>query len=125
MALTRPATIVRSKVMVRGAHGAEIGQIVQKNLGLIGKVRFVLESGGRPVGSINGEGWDLWDFNIQDAAGNEIARITKTWAGMAKETFTRGDKYVVQIHRALDEPVRSLVVAAALAVDTALRQGSF
>ena len=125
MALTRPARIARSKLMVRDADGTEIGQIVQKNLGLMGKVRFVLESGGQPVGSINGEDWDKWDFNIQDAAGNEIARISKTWAGMAKETFTRGDKYVVQIHRSLDEPVHSLVIAAALAVDTALRQGRF
>src|SRR5664279_1424046 len=47
MALTRPATILRSKVMVRDANGAEIGQIVQKNLGFIGKIRFVLESAGQ------------------------------------------------------------------------------
>jgi hypothetical protein len=36
--------------------------------------------------------------------------------------FTKGDNYVVQIHRSLDEPLRSLVIAAALAVDTALKQ---
>jgi hypothetical protein len=35
----------------------------------------------------------------------------------------KGDNYVVQIHRSLDEPLRSLVIAAALAVDTALKQG--
>ena len=122
MALTRPATILRSKVMVRDANGAEIGQIVQKNIGFIGKIRFVLESAGQRLGSINAEGWDAWDFSIQDATGNEIARITKTWAGLAKEWFTKGDNYVVQIHRPLDEPLRSLVIAAALAVDTALKQ---
>jgi rRNA processing protein Gar1 len=124
IALTRPAKIFRSKVIVRDANGAEIGQIVQKNIGVFGKIRFVLESGGQPLGSINGEGWDAWDFNVQDATGNEIARITKTWAGLAKEMFTKGDNYVVQIHRSLDEPLRSLVIAAALAVDTALKQGS-
>lgn len=124
IALTRPAKFVRSKVIVRDANGAEIGQIVQKNFGIIGKFRFVLESGGQRLGSINAEGWDAWDFNILDATGNEIARITKTWAGLAKEMFTKGDNYVVQIHRSLDEPLRSLVIAAALAVDTALRQDS-
>jgi hypothetical protein len=31
---------------------------------------------------------------------------------------------VVQIHRRLEEPLRSLVVAAALCVDTALKQDS-
>ena len=41
IALTRPAKIFRSKVIVRNANGAEIGQIVQKNFGFIGKFRFV------------------------------------------------------------------------------------
>ena len=36
--------------------------------------------------------------------------------------FTSADNYVVQIHRPLEEPLRTLVVAAALGVDTALKQ---
>lgn len=123
IALTRPANIVKSKVIVRDANGAEVGQIVQKNIGILGKVRFGLESRGRSLGSINAESWNAWDFNIQDATGSEIARITKTWAGWAKERFTKADNYVVQIHRPLEEPLRSLVIAAALALDVALKQG--
>jgi uncharacterized protein YxjI len=120
IALTRPAKILRSnKVIVRDANGAEIGQIVQKNVGFIVKIRFVFESGGQRLGSINAEVWKAWDFNIRDASGDEIARITKTGAGLAK-AFTKGEHYVVQIHRSLDEPLRSLVLAAALAVDIAL-----
>jgi hypothetical protein len=76
--LARPANIVKSKVIVRGANGTEVGQIVQKNMGIIGRVRFGLESRGRSLGSINAENWNAWDFNIQDATGSEIARITKT-----------------------------------------------
>jgi uncharacterized protein YxjI len=121
--LTRPAKIVKSKVVVRDGNGVQVGEIAQKNFGVIGKIRFVLQAGGRTVGSINAESWNAWDVNVQDAAGDEIARITKTWAGLAKEMFTKGDKYVVQIHRPLDEPLRSLVVSAALAVDTVLKQG--
>lgn len=60
IALTRPAKIFRSKVIVRNANSAELGQIVQKNFGFIGKFRFVLESGGQPLGSINAEGWNAW-----------------------------------------------------------------
>ena len=123
MVLTRPAKIVRSKVVVRDGNGFQIGEIAQKNLGIIGKVRFDLQAGGRTVGSINAESMKAWDFNIQDASGDEVARITKTWAGMAKEMFTKGDKYVVQIHRPLEEPLRSLVTSAAVAVDTVLKQG--
>ena len=120
LALTRPAKLVKSRVLVHDAMGAEVGQIVQQNA--IGKIRFSLESGGHSWGSINAENWRAWNFNIQDHAGVEVARITKTWEGLAKTMFTTADNYVVQLHRPLDDPLRTLVVAAALAVDTALKQ---
>ena len=58
----------------------------------------------------------------EDHAGEEVARITKTWAGLATTVFTTADNFVVQIHRPLEEPLRSLVVASTLAIDTALKQ---
>ncbi len=120
MALTRPAKLMKTRMIVQGDGGQEIGQIVQQNV--IGKIRFSLESGGQPVGSLNGENWRAWNFNIQDSAGTEVARITKTWEGLAKTMFTTADNYVVQIHRELPQPLLSLVVASALGVDTALKQ---
>ncbi|HEY3545324.1 MAG TPA: phospholipid scramblase-related protein [Propionicimonas sp.] len=128
MTLTRPAKVLKSKIIVMGADGTEVGQIVQENVGVLAglssrfNIHFRLESGGQRLGSINAESWRAWDFNIQDAAGTEIARITKTWAGLAKESFTKADNYVLEIHRPLEERLRSLVVATALAVDTALKQ---
>jgi uncharacterized protein YxjI len=122
LALTRPAKVMKSRIIVQDALGNEVGQIVQQNM--IGKIRFSLESGGHTWGSINGENWRAWNFNIQDHTGAEIARITKTWEGFAKTMFTTADNYVVQIHRPLEEPLRSLVAAAALGVDTALKQDS-
>jgi uncharacterized protein YxjI len=118
--LTRPAKFVKSRVVVSDGSGNEIGAIVQKNA--IGKIRFDLEAGGQVVGSLNAENWRAWNFNVQDPNGTELARITKTWEGLAKTMFTTADNYVVQIHYTLPEPLRSLVVAAALAVDTALKQ---
>jgi uncharacterized protein YxjI len=120
MALTRPAKLIKSRVVVQDAGGREVGQIVQQNA--IGKIHFALVSGGHTWGSINAENWRAWNFNIQDHAGGEVARITKTWEGLAKTMFTTADNYVVQIHRPLDDPLRSLVVAAALSVDLALKQ---
>jgi uncharacterized protein YxjI len=120
LALTRPAKMLKSRVIIQNGMGAEIGQIVQQNA--IGKIRFSLEAGGHTWGSINAENWRAWNFNIQDHTGAEIARITKTWEGLAKTMFTTADNYVVQIHRPLDDPLRSLVVSAALGVDTALKQ---
>ena len=89
---------------------------------MIGKINFGLEAGGSVVGSINAENWRAWNFSIQDISGTELARITKTWEGLAKTMFTTADNYVLQIHRPLQEPLRSLVVASALSVDTALKQ---
>lgn len=120
LALTRPAKLVKSKIVVEDGSGRELGRVVQQNA--IGKIRFSLEAGDRQYGSINAENWRAWNFNIQDEQGTEVARITKTWEGLAKTMFTTADNYVVQIHRPLEEPLRSLAVASALCVDTALKQ---
>ena len=122
LAMTRPAKVFKSRIVVEGADGQPVGEIVQENM--VGKIRFALRAGERTLGSINAENWRAWNFNIQDEAGEEVARITKTWEGLAKTMFTTADNYVVQVHRPLDEPLRSLVIAAALGVDTALKQDS-
>jgi Scramblase len=89
---------------------------------MIGKIRFSLEANGHTYGSINGENWRAWNFNVQDHTGTEIARITKTWEGLAQTLFTTADNFVIQIHRPLEDPLRTLVVASSLAIDTALKQ---
>ena len=148
MKLVRPANVVKSTVEVSGADGSALGEIVQENtralsglmkgavgiadrfspvnlehkIGHLGNLRFSLQARGRKLGSIQIEDREQWDFRIEDEAGAEIARITRTWAGAAKEWFTKADNYVVQIHRPLDQPLNSLTVAAALAVDTVFRQ---
>lgn len=122
LALTRPAKLMKSKVIVHDGRGGEVGTIVQQNA--IGKIRFGLERDGQTLGTIAAENWRAWNFSITDASGTEVARITKTWEGLAKTMFTTADNYVVQIHQPIEEPLRSLVVAAALAVDTALKQDS-
>ena len=120
MALTRPAKLVKSKILIADGQGRPLGDVVQQNA--IGKIRFALESGGQTLGSINAENWRAWNFSIKDHTGTEVARITKTWEGLATTLFTAADSFVVQIHRPLDEPLRSLVVASALCVDVALKQ---
>ncbi len=118
--LVRPAKVMKSRILVQDPHGNEVGQIVQQNV--IGKIRFSLEAGGAAVGSLNAENWRAWNFSIRDAEGAEVARITKTWEGLAKTMFTTADNYVVEIMRRLEDPLRALVVASALSVDTALKQ---
>lgn len=120
--LTRPRKLVKSTVIVSDAQQREIGRIVQQNA--IGKIRFGLEANGQQLGLIQAENWRAWNFRIEDAAGNEVARVTKTWEGLAKTMFTTADNYVLQITRRAAEPLNSLVVASALSIDTALKQDS-
>jgi uncharacterized protein YxjI len=120
LVLTRPAKIVKSRVVVARPDGTPIGEIVQANV--FGKIRFDLVSGGQLVGAIQAENWRAWDFAILDAAGTEVARITKKWEGLARTLFTTADRYVVLVHFRLPEPLASMVIASALTVDTALKQ---
>ncbi|MEU9953942.1 phospholipid scramblase-related protein [Streptomyces sp. NPDC047939] len=118
--LTRPAKFIKSKVIVQRPDGQPVGEIVQQNA--IGKINFAIMVDGQKVGAIKAENWRAWNFAIVDHNEAEIARITKTWEGLAKTMFTTADNYVLQIHYQLPEPLLSLVVATALTVDTALKQ---
>ncbi|MFD3496770.1 phospholipid scramblase-related protein [Streptomyces sp. NPDC058676] len=120
--LTRPAKFLKSRVVVARPDGQPVGEIVQQNM--IGKINFAMNVDGRQVGAIKAENWRAWNFAIVDDTGKEVARITKTWEGLAKTMFTTADNYVLQIHYQLPEPLLSLVVATALTVDTALKQDS-
>ena len=120
MRLIRPRKFFKSKVIVEDASGNEIGRIVQKNM--IGKINFVLEANGTTLGAIKAENWRAWNFRIEESSGSEVARITKTFEGIAKTMFTTADNYVVQVNQRMPEPFNTLVVASALCIDTALKQ---
>jgi uncharacterized protein YxjI len=120
LVLTRPAKFVKSRVVVERPDGQQLGEIVQANV--FGRIRFDLVVGGQLVGAIRAENWRAWDFAITDAAGVEVARITKKWEGLARTLFTTADRYVVLVHFRLPEPLASMVIASALTVDTALKQ---
>ncbi|MFE6776709.1 phospholipid scramblase-related protein [Streptomyces sp. NPDC057702] len=120
LVLTRPAKFLKSRVLVARPDGQPVGEIVQQNI--MGKINFAIMVQGQRVGAIKAENWRAWNFAIVDHADHEIARITKTWEGLAKTMFTTADNYVLQIHQQLPDPLLSLVVATALTVDTALKQ---
>lgn len=120
LALTRPAKFIKSQVIVQDGTGAEVGTIVQQNV--FGKIRFAFMVNGSEVGGIFAENWRAWNFSIKDAAGTEVARVTKTFEGILRTTFTTADNYVLQVHAPLTDPMRQLVYAAAVTIDTALKQ---
>jgi uncharacterized protein YxjI len=120
LVLTRPAKVFKSRILVQRPGGQPVGEIIQDNV--FGKIRFAFVVNGQQIGGIQAENWRAWNFAVTDHTGGEIAKITKTWEGFAKTMFTTADNYVVQIHRPLPDPLASLMVAAALTVDTALKQ---
>lgn len=120
LTITRPAKVLKSRFVVGDAAGREIGQIVQRNV--FGKIRFGFEVDGHEIGTLSAQNWRAWNFSIADAAGAEVAKVTKTWEGLAKTLFTTADNYVLTLERPLDEPLRSFVIASALSIDTALKQ---
>lgn len=121
--LTRPKKFIKSKVLVADGGGRPVGVIAQQNA--IGKIRFGLEDGGGTgLGEIRAENWRAWNFAIVDHTGQERARITKKWEGLAKTMFTTADDYLVEIDPSVTGDYRLLVLASAIGVDTALKQDS-
>ncbi|WP_311733320.1 hypothetical protein [Amycolatopsis bartoniae] len=103
--VTRPAKMVPSRFLVTRADGTPIGEISRESTP--GRIRFAFTARGRPVGQLHAER----DFSITDADGLEVAHGAPT-----------ADNYVVEVHDHLSDPLASMVVAAALTVDTALKQ---
>ena len=121
LAIERPAKLMKSKVHVTDGSGTQIGSITQQNM--IGKIRFNFETpDGTVLGELKGENWRAWDFAMTDAQGNEVGRINKKFGGVVKELFTTADNYRVELSPSLSGQLRPLAFAAAVAVDTALKQ---
>jgi hypothetical protein len=110
----------RMACMVSGPGGVPLGSI-QKRI-RVGKARFsILDPGGQELGEMRAENWRAKDFSVRDATGQEVARVSKRWAGL-RELFTDADNYVVQVSPDAVEPMRSLAIASVLAVDTVMKQ---
>ena len=54
----------------------------------------------------------------------ELAKVSKQWAGIGKEFFTSADNYVLSIDGSIpkDNPVRKLILAAVMCIDMVLKE---
>lgn len=120
LVISKPFSLLRATVSVQRADGTEVGAI--RNKIRIGKARFVLASGGADIGALNAENFRAWDFTLEDASGAKVGSINKKWAGLATEMFTNADRYAITVEPTLADPLRSLVIGAALTVDLLLKQ---
>jgi len=119
--ISRGWTFFMSKVQILDQNGTPIALIKQKFK--LFKPRFILtDMEQKQIGEITGD-WKAWNFTIKDAQGNEIGKITKKWAGAAREIFTSADKYNVSIDPAYaNAGSKKALIACAITIDMVLKE---
>ncbi|WP_433527497.1 phospholipid scramblase-related protein [Nocardia pseudovaccinii] len=120
LTVTRPRKVFKSKVIVDGPAGEPIGRIVQENW--MGKKRFALLADGTRIGTIHADRlFEPRRFTIVDHTDAEIARIIRTTAGLGR-AIVSAETYALVIDEPLREPMAGLVLASAVAINTAIMQ---
>ncbi len=119
--VTRGIPIFVSKVKVLDENDQEIGGFKLKFFS-IGGAFTVLDANDEPLCQLKGK-WTGWDFSFM-FGDQQLARVTKKWAGLWKELFTTADNYVLQINDSVpeDSPLRQLIVGAVMCIDMVLKE---
>ena len=119
--IKRGISILLSNVDVLDADGTRIGGFKQK-LFSIGGAFKVLDADDNEVCALKGK-WTGWDFRFL-AGDNELAHVSKKWAGIGKEMFTSADNYVLEISPSVPagSPGRKLIMAAVMCIDMVLKE---
>jgi uncharacterized protein YxjI len=119
--ITRGVSFFLSKVSVMDEDDQIIGGFKQKFFS-IGGAFHVLDSHENPICQLSGK-WTGWDFRFVDGE-NQLAHVTKKWAGVGKELFTSADNYILEISENVpqDNPVRQLILAAVMCIDMVLKE---
>ena len=121
VSIKRGITIFRSDVEVFDENSRLLGTFKQKFLSLGGKFQ-VFDAQEKHLCTLQGN-WSGWDFKFVKED-NQIASVSKKWAGIGKEFFTSADNYVLQINDNVSEndPIRPLIMAAVLCIDMVLKE---
>lgn len=119
--VTRGISLFLSKVNVLNEDDERVGGFKQK-LFSIGGAFSVMDNSDQPLCQLKGK-WTGWDFSF--VSGNQqLARVTKKWAGLGKEMFSSADNYVLSIDDNVppDSPLRQLILGAVMCIDMVLKE---
>jgi len=106
----------RTRLEIRDAQGQLLAQVISKVFTL-GGAFAIQDAASQPVGELKGD-WKGWDYTAS-LRGEIIGRVTKKWAGLAKEMFTNADQYLVEAQ----QPQHfKLMLGLALAVDLVYKE---
>lgn len=119
--IKRGISLFLSKVTVLDEHDQVVGGFKQK-LFSIGGAFDVLGSDEKVLCTLKGK-WTSWEFSFK-AGDNELAKVTKKWAGFGKELFTSADNYMLEISPQVPagNPLRQLIMAAVMCIDMVLKE---
>lgn len=112
---------LRTRLTVHGPSGELLAQLRSK-LFTLGGAFEVTGAQGLPMGELKGD-WKGWDFTFT-VNGQVFGRITKKWAGLAKELFTNADQYLVVLEAEGERTPHglALLTGLALAVDVVYKE---
>jgi len=112
----------RPKIRVFDGEGNELGYFVSKMFSIGGGFN-VYSPLGEQIAEVKGN-WKSKEFQMIDPEKKELGKVSKQWAGMAKEMFTSADNYVVSVSDdvAQDNNTKMLLLAAALTIDIILKE---
>lgn len=121
LTIDRGFTLFRAKVIVRTPE-RELGYFRRKML-TIGQTFNIFDMQDQQIGMVKGD-WKGWNFQLLGPQGEELGRVTKKWAGLARELFTTADTYVIALSDAAAgrRDVAQLLLAAGLAIDTVFKE---
>lgn len=117
----RGISLFLSKVDVLDENNQRIGGFKQK-LFSIGGAFSVLGANDEPLCELRGK-WTSWEFSFR-SGDQELAKVTKKWAGLGRELFTSADNYMLEILPVVptNHPVRTLILGAVMCIDMVLKE---
>ncbi|WP_431242736.1 phospholipid scramblase-related protein [Flavobacterium sp. P21] len=117
----RGIAIFRSTVEVLDEKDRLVGTFKQKFFSIGGRFE-ILDKNEKPVATLQGK-WTGWDFKFSHE-NNQLAQVSKKWAGIGKEFFTSADNYVLQIENTVvaESPLRQLILGAVMCIDMVLKE---
>lgn len=121
LTVKRGVSIFLSNVEVFDERDNLVGRFKQKFFSIGGKFD-ILDTNDSVICKLQGQ-WTSWDFKfMQDT--DELAHVSKKWAGLGKELFTTADNYMLSINETVkkEDRARILILAAVMCIDMVLKE---
>ena len=120
--IKRGVTFFRSVVAVYDETGPHVGSL-RKIFKLFKPSFEMLSPSGEKLGELTGN-FVGWEFALTTTDGQELAKVSKKWAGIGKELFTTADNYACIINDSVraNDPIRVMILASVMCIDMVLKE---